>query len=893
MPHAALKAALSDPSLWPQLNAHIDHALEMGPEERRRWLTGLMATEPAVAELLTRMLEQETVTHLDELLSGSAPKSILAALACEVRAGQRIGAYTLERLIGYGGMGEVWLAVRSDGQYEGRCAIKFLDGFATQPWQAERFRHEGRVLARLSDPNIARLLDAGVTAEGRQYLLLEYVDGECIDAYCDSRGLSTEARVGLFLDVVEAIAHAHSNLIVHQDLKPSNVLVTREGTVKLLDFGIAALLNADTEPNGTVEARVERRALTPEYAAPEQLVGGPASTVTDIYQLGLLLYVLLVGEHPRKLTGTRGERIKTALETRIPRASELASPTRGRELRGDLDAILEMCLHVEQRQRYPTAQALYDDLLRHLNHEPVAVRRGQALYQLARFMRRHRVGVLGSALAAASLAVALVFAFVQARVAASERDRAVALVARNEAVTQFMGTVLVEAAASARPVSVSDLLARSEKLALDDTSGNRENRAAVLKLLSDHYHGLGDFGMAERLVRDALRVLGDSPNQSLRSELTCGLAYVLSTTGQMDAALQMISRELANPPADIASRVSCLHDRAVMATSYGDPANALRYASEALTALQSSPRKTADIEAGFLLNVADAHRIQGDAHEASDYYARAMSKLTEAGLTHGMTAITLRNNWATASFSAGVPKRALQLTDEALRDLSARDPEAPRPAYLILNRARALDLIGRWREALPAYESCLQLATDSKARYWQLYCRLGQADMERELGDIDAAEKHVADAAMLLGSAEPPDSIPSIRVAVGRGRVDLARDRLAEARIEFSRALESQRSTQTMIEAHLGIAEAELRAGDATAAVADARAALDVATAQQGGLPYSQQTGLAWLMLGRGTQKLGDSASARRAFEAAVAHLSNTVDGAHPALVEAIQRSDR
>jgi tetratricopeptide (TPR) repeat protein len=641
-----------------------------------------------------------------------------------------------------------------------------------------------------------------------------------------------------------------------------------------------------------VEAGAERRALTPEYAAPEQLRGTPASTATDISQLGLLLYVLLVGKRPRQLGGTRAERIKAALDTPIPRASQLATPARARELRGDLDAILEMSLHVEQRQRYPTAQALYDDLRRYLDHEPVAARRGQALYQCVRFMRRHRLGVVGSALGAASLAAALVFAFVQAREAATERDRALALVARNEAVTQFMGMVLIEATAAAQPVTVPDLLARSEKVALDDAGGNRENRAAVLKFLSADYHAMGDFGKAERLARDALRVLGDSPDQSLRSELTCGLAYVLSTTGQMAEALQMISRELAKPPADMASRVSCLHDRAVMATTYGDPDNALRYASEALAGLQSSPRKTVDVEAGLLLTVGDAHRIEGDAGKASEYYAQAMSKLTKADLAHGATASTIRNNWAVASFTAGVPKRALQFTDEALRDLSARNAEVPPPAYLVLNRARALDLIGRWREARSTYESCLQLADQAKAKYFQLYCQLGQADMERELGDIDAAERHVDDAARLLDSAEPPDSIPSIRVAVGRGRIDLARDKFAEARMEFSRALESKRSKQTLVEAHLGRAEAELKGGDVTAALADARSALDVATALQGGLPYSRETGLAWLMLGRCSQQLGNTASARSAFEAAVAHLSNTVDEAHPALVEATQRRD-
>src|SRR5581483_11176967 len=253
--------------------------------------------------------------------------------------GTKIGGYTIDRLLGRGGMGEVWLASRSDGLFEGRCAIKFFYGAAGHARLANRFRREGRLLARLTHPHIGRLLDAGIAADGRQYLLLEYVDGESIDRYCEIHRLDVEARVRLFLDVVAAVAYAHSQLIIHRDLKPSNVLVTRDGGVKLLDFGIAELLT-DDEVAADPAARAKDMAFTPEYAAPEQVLGKVPSTQTDVYQLGMLLYVLLTGSHPAPVTDNRAERIKSALERVIPRASDAVSPAAQRKLRGDLDAIL-------------------------------------------------------------------------------------------------------------------------------------------------------------------------------------------------------------------------------------------------------------------------------------------------------------------------------------------------------------------------------------------------------------------------------------------------------------------------------------------------------------------------------------------------------------------------
>jgi serine/threonine protein kinase len=336
-------------TLWREISPHLDHALELADGPRAIWLEALRAENPELAATLQKLLAESRALDSEGFLE-DAPFTLLSQASL---VGQALGPYTIDRLIGRGGMGEVWLASRSDGRFEGHCAIKFLAGSVTQPKLADRFHHEGRLLGRLVHPHIARLIDAGSTEEGHPYLVLEYVDGEQIDHYCESKSLSVDARVRLFLDVVSAVAHAHSHLIIHRDLKPSNVFVARDGVVKLLDFGIGKLLSTDGESgDDTTLTRVEDVVLTPEYAAPEQLLGDAPSTATDVYQLGMLLYVLLAGRHPIPASGSRAERIKAALDGHVPRISEFVSEPGRKRLSGDLEAILSMALRKDPSERY-------------------------------------------------------------------------------------------------------------------------------------------------------------------------------------------------------------------------------------------------------------------------------------------------------------------------------------------------------------------------------------------------------------------------------------------------------------------------------------------------------------------------------------------------------------
>ena len=282
------------------LDALLRQALELEEPEREAWLARLRRDQPARASELEALLAERP--RLDAAGFLSREDASHAGLE-----GRQLGAYTLERPLGRGGMGTVWLARRSDGRYEGHAAVKLPNLALLDPVGSERFRREGTLLARLSHPNIARLLDAGVADGGQPFLVLEYVEGTRIDRYCDERQLPPEARLRLFLDVLGAVSHAHANLIVHRDLKPSNILVTRDGTVKLLDFGIAKLLqDGRSEAGDSTLTDAGGRVLTPEYAAPEQIRGEPVTIATDVYALGVLLYLLLAGRHPTVEPGQIG-----------------------------------------------------------------------------------------------------------------------------------------------------------------------------------------------------------------------------------------------------------------------------------------------------------------------------------------------------------------------------------------------------------------------------------------------------------------------------------------------------------------------------------------------------------------------------------------------------------
>lgn len=424
-----------DSRRWQRASGHLDRVLELPPGEQDAWLAALQEHDPESAADLASLLDEHRRLTAERFLESPPPPQPREAPL----VGLTIGAYTLVSRIGHGGMGTVWLASRSDGRFEGQAALKLLNAALVGRGGEERFKREGTILARLTHPNIARLIDAGVSNAGQPYLVLERIDGRHIDRFCDEERLSVDARVRLFLDVQAAVAHAHANLIVHRDLKPSNVLVTASGEVKLLDFGIAKLIEEDAAL-ATLLTPESGSAMTPKYAAPEQIAGGAITTATDVYALGVLLYELVAGQHPagaalkspsdfvKAVTETEPLRLSTAFQSAGPAdAAALASkrattPERLRRvLRGDLETIIGKALKKNPAERYASVSEFADDLRRYLDNQPISARPDSVSYRAMKFGRRHWRGL--TAAAVAIVALIGVSGFYTMRLA-TERDRA-------------------------------------------------------------------------------------------------------------------------------------------------------------------------------------------------------------------------------------------------------------------------------------------------------------------------------------------------------------------------------------------------------------------------------------------------------------------------------------
>ncbi len=458
---------------WGVLSRLLDEALELPPDARLAWIAEQREKHPALIAEIEGLLERESKIDADGFLSSSQEpeRPTMSTLA-----GQTLGAYVLERPVGEGGMGSVWLARRSDGRFEGVAAIKLLSLAVSGPAGEARFRREGSALARLTHPNIARLLDAGLSPSGLPYLVLEYIDGQPIDEWCDARKVAVDGRLRLFEQVLAAVAHAHANFLIHRDLKPANILVTNDGVVKLLDFGIAKLLEEGGAGAATLTGAHET-IFTYRYAAPEQIRGEVTTAATDVYALGVVLYELLVGRHPTSAAAhSPAEHVVAILESdsgHLSRAltpsstltaehaqqlaaSRDASPERLRRiLKGDIENIVAKALKKSTAERYATVGELAADVRHYLHHEPVSARADSFAYRAGKFVRRHRVPVAIAALAVAGLIGAAVRERDLRGRAESEAKKAVAV---EEYLVSIFGAADPYAQAPTKP---SELTARA------------------------------------------------------------------------------------------------------------------------------------------------------------------------------------------------------------------------------------------------------------------------------------------------------------------------------------------------------------------------------------------------------------------------------------------------
>jgi serine/threonine protein kinase/uncharacterized protein HemY len=522
---------------WRALSPYLDQALDLTAEERRPWLDTLRRDDPALAADLQGLLAESDALNRSGFLEGSAavvePPTSLAGL--------RVGAYTLVSLIGRGGMGSVWLAERSDGLFTRRAAVKLLNAALIGRGGEARFKQEGTVLARLTHPHISHLMDAGVTTTGQPYLVLELVEGRHIDKYCAAHNLNVEARLRLFLDVLDAVAHAHANLIVHRDLKPSNVLVREDGVVKLLDFGIAKLLGHEEETEAIALTVEGGHALTPEYAAPEQVTGDPITTATDVHALGVLLYLLLGGRNPvSRASGSAADLIKAIVEVEPPRLSEVAP--NGRIFRGDLDNIVAKAMKKRPEERYASMTAFADDLRRYLNREPVSARPDTLLYRATRFVQR-RAGMVATAAGVVALIAAM--AVVYTSRLASERDRARLEADKSARMSELLTSLLTGAdpyATRDREPTVRNILDAGADRIQKELTGQPELKAEMLTVIGRVYARIGVYDKARPLLSEALAI-----GRSAEARDSAMLAQTLNDLGVL--AREQRDRDLASAQA--------------------------------------------------------------------------------------------------------------------------------------------------------------------------------------------------------------------------------------------------------------------------------------------------------------------------------------------------------
>jgi len=880
------------PDQWRVLSPYLDQALDIPPADRAAWLGSIRAQNPALATDLQTLLQEHGALGDEKFLETGAS----SLPSCAPATGQAIGAYTLESPIGQGGMGTVWMARRSDGRFEGRAAIKFLNVALLGGGGEKRFRREGSFLARLAHPNIAHLIDAGVSTGGQPYLVLEYVEGHHIDVYCREQALDIDARIRLFLDVTAAVAHAHANLIVHRDIKPSNVLVTAQGQVKLLDFGIAKLLEDEaTENAATVLTREGGRALTLAYAAPEQVTGTPVTTGTDVYALGVLLYVLVTDKHPAESAlQSPADLMKAIVDTEPLRPSEVVQPMDKlrRALRGDLDTIIAKAMKKNPPERYLSLTAFADDLHRYLAHQTISARPDTLVYRAAKFVRRNRLAASLAAAALVAIVAGIVGTAIEARNARIERDFAFRQLSRADAIIDLNTFVLSDSAPSARSF-VSELVGRAEEMVGRQQNPDDANQLEVRMSVGVQYLGLGEIAKARRLLTDAYQRARALPDPAMRARIACELSLALAGQGDVSGAEKLIQEGLGELPGEtrfLLDRVACLLRGSVVALKAANSKEAVARAEAAQRALRQWPYQTGTGELETLTNLATAYRHAGQVREALAAFEQASLRLTALGYGETRRAQVLFNNWGTALLAWGRPLDAEAVLHRAISIGQDRRAEGDLPAPLVINYARSLKELGRFEEAAGfadrAYATA-QKANDPRALIESSLVRTG---IYRSKGDLERTDQLLVETEPILkrilrqGQHHAYASLALERglTAHARGDAQTALDFANQAMAIAEASLKESREALGLLPGFLvSRSEIELQLHQDDKAVDDARRALEISVdvAQPGTL--SSKVGRAYAALGRALDAQGQPQEARAAFRSAVEHLQSALGPDH------------
>jgi eukaryotic-like serine/threonine-protein kinase len=695
---------------WLKLNRLLDEALDLEPSLRAQWVEALPAEHGALSQTLRELLVRDGAPETSEVLLESPLLSEppFAAMA----SGDIVGPYRVIREIGAGGTATVWLAERTDGSLRRQVALKLPRVAWMDRGLAQRLNRERDILASLEHPSIARLYDAGVDEAGRPFLALEFVEGMPLDQYVFERGLPVARRLALFISVARAVAFAHAHLVVHRDLKPSNILVRSNGEISLLDFGIARLLQPESLHDLQL-TRVGGRALTPQYAAPEQFKSQPITVATDVYSLGVLLYWLLTARSPYDLKRESLADLEDAILNQDP-----VSMLRGvdaklaRTLRGDLEMIVGKAMRKQPADRYETVSAFIEDIERYQKQMPVRARPPRFSYRVTKFIARNTVSVVAGSVTASALVLGLSIALWQAHVARVEAQRA-------ERIKSFVESIFTQAVpkqGAGGVVTASDLLVAANKRVEAQLGGNKRDKGELQAMIGASFLALDEPANATPVLEQALANCDAQRDLVRECELHSAvqLATSLSGTRQHEAALSLLDRYL---PTTLPATRSGLVDVVIGHRLRGELLTHLNRDQEALIAFNKS---------------------------------RAIAERS-LGLDHVETLGALTALAAFLNYNLG-PQGAVDVAEEAMRRATA-SRGAMRPDIVLtqveLTYANSLTGLGRSAEAEPLLRRAL-------------------AD-QRQLDPTDTPR--VADAAWLLATAlssqgKLDESIPLMRRAL-------------------------------------------------------------------------------------------------------------------------------
>jgi serine/threonine protein kinase len=863
---------------WLALSQLLEAALLLQPGERASWIEQLEGDHQRFRYVLRDLLSSQELAETGRFLS-TLPKIAgpQAWIVAQIGPGDLIGPYRLLRAIGAGGMGSVWLAERSDGLLKRKVALKLPHAGGAVAGLGERMARERNILAALEHPNIARLYDAGLAADGRPYLALEYVEGQPIDGYCAAARLGIPARLALVQQVARAVAYAHAHLVVHRDLKPSNIHVDAEGQVHLLDFGIAKLLDhdpagqsppADKSPTQTVGA-----VLTPQYASPEQIRGEPVSTASDVYSLGVVLYELLAGKRPYELKGTDAFLLGYAIQSIEPSPPSEAAIERGvgTMLKGDLDTIVLKAMKKAPAERYATVAEMGDDIARFLRGEPVTARPDSTWYRTRKFVARNKLVVASVAAVVAALAGGLGVVSWQAHRIAVERDIARGSATREEAVRYYLTNLFRTSVAEhgPEPTTAKTMLDRSAQQVLHEYRDDPYLAGKVVETLSDLYTALEDVEGERPLLEGFLAQAGaraDPEALAYARQKLAGLELLRGNVARAASLLDSAERFWATSPQLYREqRLQGLAIRGRLQRAQGDLAGSVTTQETAIrerVALSGlNDRETAHLYNSLAITLTALNRFDA----ALQAYRQSLAIYQALGKSEDIDALIMVGNTGALALRFGRLAEGEQLLRTAFEKERAVAGDSAAVAASMGSYGLALNSQARYADALQILRRSTAMAErfTGAATPLTVQNRLGLADALWNTGErrdaltllgqnLELASKHYGDGDLVtlrvrlqqaqfaasegrpaIAQAQLAELIPPLRklgpavqialaeALVAQGDALLAQSRAADAVAPLTEAVKLRE--QLLWEQSWALAEARERLGEALGATGDAR----------------------------------------------------------------------